>query len=109
MKRRKKLLGVTDTLLVDESYNIHRKKGNGVVRRQVWINKEQKVTRYNLAYINHFLFHGDNGRVLGYDNAHGYHHKHYLGTIEPIEFETFEELEKKFEQEFEVLHAKTKK
>ncbi len=29
------------------------------------------VTRYNLAYINHEMFQGDNGRVLGFDNATG--------------------------------------
>jgi hypothetical protein len=47
----------------------------------------------------------DNGRVLGYDNTHGYHHKHYMGTVEPVEFFSFEQIEKKFQQEFEVLYA----
>ena len=60
-----------------------------------------KVTRYSLAYINYRLFHDDNGRVLGYDNAHGNHHKHYMGKIEPVTLNNF--------QEFEVLHEQTKK
>lgn len=98
-----------DYLLVDESYSIHKKKGNGIIRRQIWVNKKGEVTRYNLAYINHRLFYGDNGRVLGYDNAHGYHYKHYMGNVEPIKFKSFEELETKFEQEFEVLHEKAKR
>ena len=98
-----------EILIVDESFRIHKKKGNGVVRRRVWVNAKDEVTRYSLAYINHNLFHGDNGRVLGYDNAHGYHHKHYMGMVEPIIFTSFDELEKKFEQEFEVLHEQVKK
>lgn len=28
------------------------------------------MTRYNLAYINHSIYQMDNGRVLGFDNAH---------------------------------------
>ncbi len=39
------------------------------------------VTRYNLAYINHSICNVDNGRVLGFDNAHDYHHTHYIGEV----------------------------
>lgn len=95
-------------LLVDESYSIHKKKGNGIIRRQIWANAKGEITRYGLAYINHRLFHGDNGCVLGFDNAHGYHHKHYMGDIEPVYFKNFEDIERQFEQEFEVLHEKAK-
>lgn len=98
-----------DTLLVDESICIHRKKGNGVLRRQVWVDAKGIVTRYSLAYINYHLYQQDNGRVLGYDNAHSYHHRHYMGDIEPIEFSSFEEIENCFQQEYEKLHAKIKK
>lgn len=41
---------------------------------EVWgdVGKDKTVvTRYNLAYINQAMFQGDNGRVLGFDNAHG--------------------------------------
>lgn len=112
MKRRKKTKqpgARGETLLVDDSYTIHRKKGNGAIRRQVWVDRRGRVTRYSLAYINHQLFHGDNGRVLGYDNAHDYHHKHYFGQIEAINYTSFEELETRFQHEFEVLHAQVKK
>ncbi len=110
MKRKKTLSKpvTTNVLLVDESYSIHKKKGNGVIRRQVWANVKGEITRYSLAYINHRLFHGDNGRVLGFDNAHGYHHKHYMGDIESVDFKNFEDIERQFEQEFEVLHEKAK-
>jgi hypothetical protein len=51
-------------------------------------------------YINHEIFTGDNGRVLGYDNTHNYHHRHYLGEISVVEdFMTYENLVNRFEQE----------
>ncbi|HSW68799.1 MAG TPA: DUF6516 family protein [Gammaproteobacteria bacterium] len=99
----------TETLLVDESISIHKKKGNGVIRRRIWVDVANKVTRYSLAYINHHLSHDDNGRVLGYDNAHGYHHKHYMGKVEPITLTNIDEIEKRFQKEFEVLHEQAKK
>lgn len=58
------------------------------------------VTRYNLAYINHVIFQGDNGRVLGFDNAHGYHHRHYKGRVEPVEFRSYEDTLERFKQEW---------
>jgi hypothetical protein len=59
-----------------------------------------RVTRYNLAYINPALHGGDNGRVLGYDNAHGNHHRHYLGKVEALEFTSFEDIEARFQQDW---------
>lgn len=43
------------------------------------------MLRYCLAYINPTIFAGDNGRVLGYDNAHGFPQRHCMGqvTLEP--------------------------
>jgi hypothetical protein len=108
-KNVKKPVKEKETLLVDESITIHRKKGNGVIRRQVWVNSKNEVTRYSLAYINYYLFHGDNGRVLSYDNAHHYHHKHYMGNIKPVVFTCFDDIENQFQREFEVLHEKAKK
>lgn len=57
--------------------------------------------------IDEFL--GDNGRILGYDNAHGYHHKHIMGKIESVNFVSFSELEERFQTEFEVMHAQARK
>ena len=48
--------------------------------------------RYNLAFINHLLYPGDNGRVLGYDNAHGRHERHFKGAVHEIEFPGYEAL-----------------
>lgn len=90
--------------VVDESHKISDKRGNGKLRREIWIEESTgKVTRYNLAYINHNLHAGDNGRVVGYDNAHDGHHKHYFGVVEPVEFVDFENVEGLFEQDWIAL------
>jgi hypothetical protein len=71
--------------VVDEVHAISARRGNGKVRVETWVDKAGNVVRYNLAYINHSIFAGDNGRVLGYDSQHGRHHRHYLGTVTEIE------------------------
>lgn len=109
MKKRKKKSLKIEKIIVDESLALHKKKGNGVLRRQIWCDDEFRVTRYSLAYINHHIFSGDNGRVVGYDNAHGYHHKHCMGIVEPVAFSTFKEIEEIFQREFEVMHEKHRK
>ena len=95
-----------DSKLIDEQHVISTKKGNGILRREVWVDDKGKITRYNLAYINHQLFKGDNGRVLGFDNAHGYHHRHYYGKVEEVAFTNFEDIEMLFEQEWLALRSK---
>jgi len=95
-----------DRKIVDETHVISSKKGNGLLRREVWVDAKNVVTHYNLAYINHQLFHADNGRVLGFDNAHNYHHRHYYGKVEVIIFTSFEGIEMLFEQEFVALRGK---
>ena len=45
------------------------------------------------------IYSKDNGRVLGYDNSHGYHYRHYKGKMEPVDFTSFTELEQRFEME----------
>lgn len=96
-------------LIEDEVIELKKSTGNGLLRRQIWVDENGKVIRYSLAYINHHLFTGDNGRALGYDNAHGYHHRHYLGSEEPVSFKSFNDIEEKFQREFEVLHETLKK
>jgi Family of unknown function (DUF6516) len=87
----------------DETHKISDKRGNGKLRREVWVDGEGKVVRYNLAYINHHLFQGDNGRVIGYDNAHGAHHRHYFGEITPVDFVSFDDIEEQFEADWLAL------
>jgi hypothetical protein len=111
MKKGKKKLLKAERLVENDSFALSKSKGNGILRRQIWRDNdgEGEVTRYSLAYINHRHFSKDNGRVLGYDNAHGYHHKHYMGEIKPIKFKNFSDIEERFQQEFEVIHEEIRK
>jgi|SRR5580700_2903443 hypothetical protein len=93
---------------VDEQLYPPRAKGGGILRREIWVDAHGGVVRYNLAYINHVLHAGDNGRVLGYDSAHGWHHRHYKGKVTPVQFDGFEEVEKKFLEEWINLVGKVK-
>ena len=92
-----------ETLLEQERFELQPKSGGGLLSYEVWGYKERGktvVTRYNLAYINHAMFRADNGRVLGFDNAHGYHHRHYMGKVEAIEFTNYEATLEQFQQEW---------
>jgi hypothetical protein len=92
-----------EILLEQERFELKSKSGGGLLSYEIWgyvENGKTLVTRYNLAYINHLIFQGDNGRVLGFDNAHGYHHRHYLGEIEAVEFVSYEATQDRFQQEW---------
>ncbi len=41
------------------------------MREAVWFDERDLVVRYNLAFLLPHLLGADNGRVLGFDNAHG--------------------------------------
>lgn len=89
---------MAETKIIDQSILLSRKRGNGTLRCEVW-KDNGVVTRYNLAYINHLIFSGDNGRVIGYDNRHG-HHRHFRGAVELVNVTSFVEIEQRFEQEW---------
>lgn len=50
---------------------------------------------------------GDNGRVVGYDNRHGYHHRHCFGKVEAIEFTSYDDIEQRFERDWLALRNAT--
>ncbi len=92
-----------ETLLEQERFELKPKSGGGLLSYEVWGYMEQGqtvVTRYNLAYINHVIYRGDNDRVLGFDNAHDYHHRHCMGKIEAVEFVSFAATQERFQQEW---------
>ena len=92
-----------ETLLELERFELKPKSGGGLLSYEVWGYAEKGktvVTRYNLAYINHAIHRGDNGRVLGFDNSHGYHHRHHMGKVEAVEFKSFESTQERFQQEW---------
>jgi len=98
-------------LLERERFELSKKSGGGILQYEVWGYEEKGktiVARYNIAYINHTMFSGDNGRVLGYDNAHGYHHRHWMGTVEPFEFESYASVIDRFQSEWQDLVKRRK-
>ena len=92
-----------EILLEQERFELKPKSGGGLLNYETWGYVKKGVTvvtRYNLAYINHSICRRDNGRVLGFDNAHGYHHRHYMGEVEAVEFVSYEATQERFQQEW---------
>jgi hypothetical protein len=90
------------TKIINEKHFVSKKKGGGIIHIQAWENDKKEVVKYAMAYINTNIFSNDNGRVIGYDNAHNFHHKHYFGEIFEIDdFSTFENQLNIFEQEIQ--------
>lgn len=98
-----------DEKITDKRDIIPPKRGNGLLHREVWADGHGNVTRYNLAYINHRIFAKDNGRVVGYDNAHGTHHRHFMGKTEEVSYSTFSDIEARFMRDWKsVSHGRSK-
>lgn len=90
-------------LLEQERFELKQKSGGRLLSYEVGGYGEHGktvVTRYSLADINHAIFQGDNGRVLGFDNAHGYHHRHFMPNVEAVDFISYEATEERFQQEW---------
>ena len=86
-----------ETKIADDIYMVPWRDGNGQIRREAWVDKEGKTTRYYLAYINQDALAGDEGRVLGYEYDNGGVICHLMGAITAGEFSSLEELEEKFD------------
>ena len=91
--------------VVDETAILGRPRRGAKLKQEVW-QADGKVTKYNLAYINFLVCQEDNGRVLGYDNSHDDHHRHFMGTVAPYKFQTYESLAADFHQEVAELWSK---
>jgi hypothetical protein len=93
--------------VVDETTQVRCALGYGVIREEVWQDSRGEVVKYNLAFINLALCPADNGRVLGYDNSHGHHHRHYAGGEEKFGFVSYEKVLRRFLDEVRELREKT--
>ena len=71
--------------VVDETIRLKWPQRGAKLREEVRETRDGCVTRYNLAYINPLVCQVDQGRVLGYDNRHGYDHRHFMGRVRRIE------------------------
>lgn len=88
---------------VNETTRVRCRSGMGIIREEVWTGKDGQIEKYNLAFINHRLCYTDNGRVLGYDNAHGGHERHFKGVVSRYEFTSYEALVEQFIKEVREL------
>jgi hypothetical protein len=93
--------------VVDETTAIRCAEWRGLIREEVWQSESGEVVRYNLAFICHQLCTADNGRALGYDNQHGYHHRHSMGQTIPFEYAGYDLLLDRFLAEVEALRRET--
>jgi len=89
--------------VVDDLTRVRCKSGIGIVREEVWQDAAGIIVKYNLAFINPLLCNVDNGRVLGYDNAHGNHDRHFKGTVTPYTFTSYEKVLTEFLSEVKKL------
>jgi hypothetical protein len=85
--------------VLDEQFIIPIKYGSGIIKFEAW-KYENRVVKYNMVYINKTIFPNDNGRVMGYDNSHNFHHKHYFGEITELsDFTNYQELVLRFKKD----------
>ncbi len=92
-----------EILLEQERFELKPKSGGGTLSYEVWghVKKGKNIlTRYNLAYIDHAIYRGDNGRVLGFDNAHDFHHRHYRGEVVAVDFTSYDAILQRFQNEW---------
>jgi CHASE1-domain containing sensor protein len=108
----KKTKSKTESQLERETFKLKANKGGGILSFEVWgyvQDGKTMVTRYNLAYINPLICQKDNGRVLGFDNAHDYHHRHHMGKVAPVEFVSYEQTLEQFQEEWQEIVKGLKK
>ncbi len=80
------------------------KLGGGKLKELVLRDARSRVVlHYSLAYINPQAFAADNGRVLGYDDTHGRHHRHFLGVETAMPAMGYEDLVGVFERQWRAL------
>ena len=98
----------TDRLkkVVDAETEVRCVVGSGLIREEVWEDASGETIRFNLTFINHTLFPGDNGRVLGYDTAHGHLHRHSRGETRAVPPTSYSEILDRFIVEVGELRRK---
>ena len=85
--------------VVDDTIYLKRSRRGAILKEEVWQDPDGGVVKYSLAYVNPAICGVDNGRVLGYDNSHGRHHRHFMGKQESFEFAGYEALATRFYDE----------
>ena len=92
---------------VDDIDQVRCKSGSyGIIREEVYVDGVAAVVKYNMVFIHLGLYQQDNGRVLGYDNAHGHHERHWMGSVQPVGFISYERTLRRFLDEVETRKEK---
>ena len=92
--------------VVDDTIYLKRPRRGAMLKEEVWQSEDGQVVKYSLAYVNPGICGVDNGRVLGYDNSHDHHHRHFMGRQESFEFTGYEALATQFHDEVRELWRK---
>jgi hypothetical protein len=94
-----------DLLVKEDDYETRFRCASGtrILREEVWVDKHGEVVRYNLALLLPHLFTADNGRVLGFDNAHGIHERHAFGEVRPFDYQNYATTAERFYREAEEI------
>ncbi len=87
------------TKVLDERVLLKWPRRGATLKEEVWQDENGEAVKYSLAYINLAVCSIDNGRVIGYDNSHKYHHRHFMGTVEAFRFDNYEALSARFHAE----------
>ena len=72
-----------------EVHPLRGKREGALIKEQVWFD-DGEIVAYSVAYVNLKICHVDHGRVLGFDNSHNYHHRHFMGRVEAVEYTTYD-------------------
>jgi hypothetical protein len=92
---------------VDDTDQVRCKSGSyGIILEEVYVDDAGAGVKYNLVFIHLRLCQQDNGRVLGYDNAHGHHERHWMGSVQSVGFISYERTLRRFLDEVEGLKEK---
>jgi hypothetical protein len=96
-KRRKTFM---TTKVTDVEFHIRCSSGaEAIYREEVYVDVANRVVKYNLAFIHFGVFQKDHGRVVGYDNAHGDHERHFMGNVEKVTFTSYKDTLERFSAE----------
>lgn len=88
------------TKVTDVEFHFRCSSGaEAIYREEVYVDSANRVVKYSLAFIHFGVCQQDHGRVVGYDNAHGIHERHFMGQAERIPFTSYEETLRLFQAE----------
>jgi hypothetical protein len=82
---------------IDQTHHPTGKRHGAILKEEVWYDGNI-VVKYSLAYVDPRVG-VDNGRILGFDNGHGFAHRHYKGEMEKLEFPGYAAVARRFEEE----------